>query len=66
MNLLTDDELQRLTGYKQKSAQVRWLQANGVRHYVRADGRPNVPASALDAPKDTRVGPNLNAVRRTG
>jgi len=66
MYLLTEAEIERLTGYKQKSAQVRWLQSNGVRHYVRADGRPNVPSSALDIPKETRVGPNLNAVRRAG
>lgn len=66
MLLLTEQEIQRLTGYKQKAAQVRWLQSNGVRHYVRADGRPNVPSSALDLPKETRAKPNLDAVRRAG
>lgn len=66
MLLLTSQQIEQLTGYKQKAAQVRWLQKNGLRHYVRADGHPNVPASALDAPKTERVGPNLDAVRRAG
>lgn len=67
MRLLTAIELEELTGYRQKTAQVRWLQENGVLHYVRADGHPNVPDSALTAPPvATRVGPKLDAVRRPG
>jgi hypothetical protein len=64
MRLLTSEQLEQLTGYRQKAAQVRWLQKNGVRHYVRADGHPNVPESALDAPMTTRNGPKLDAARR--
>jgi len=66
MLLLTDKEIERLTGYKQKAAQVRWLQKNGVRHFVRADGHPNVPESALDTTAPARSGPKLDAVRRAG
>lgn len=67
MRLLTPAQLVELTGYRQKSAQVRWLRENGVLHYVRADGHPNVPESALEAPREpSRRGPNLAAVRRAG
>lgn len=66
MRLLTPKELEELTGYRQKTAQVRWLQKNGVLHYVRADGHPNVPDSALGAPTPPRSGPKLDAVRRAG
>lgn len=66
MRLLTTKELENLTGYRQKAAQVRWLQKNGVRHYVRADGHPNVTEGALDTPVTSRSGPKLDAVRRAG
>jgi hypothetical protein len=66
VRLLTKQQLEELTGYRQKAAQVRWLQQNGIRHYIRADGHPNVPESAVDAPESKRAGPNLDAVRRTG
>lgn len=64
MQLLSDESLEQLTGYRQKAAQIRWLQQNGVRHYVRADGRAVVTETALDAPVANRRGPNLDAVRR--
>lgn len=44
---LTDEQLADLTGLKQPAAQIRWLQRNGVDHYVRADGKPRVLMSAL-------------------
>lgn len=66
MLLLTPEQIEQLTGYKQKAAQIRWLRTNGIRHYVRADGRANVPSSALEAPEPKRSGPNLDAVRRAG
>ena len=64
---LTPEELVKLTGYVQAAAQVRWLKANRLVHYVRADGRPAVPVSAIDAnekaPAPGRIGPDLDAVR---
>ena len=62
---LTPEQLETLTGLRQPAAQIRWLRRNGVRHYVRADGRPVVPASALagqtQPPK--AAGPNFAALR---
>lgn len=40
--ILTPAQLFELTGYRQPSAQLRWLKANGFRHFVRADGKPVV------------------------
>ena len=67
---LTDEQLADLTGYARPSAQVRWLQSNGITHYVRADRRPRVPVTAILAPlgaeaepSRTASGPNLDAVR---
>lgn len=65
---LTPEQLQELTGYVQAAAQIRWLRKNGVQHYVRADGRPVVPLSALaprEAPAKARVGPHFDAIRAT-
>lgn len=62
--LLSPAQVEELTGYRQHAAQIRWLQRNGLQHYVRADGRPVVPECALSAPAPTRKGPNLDAIRR--
>lgn len=62
---LTQQQIQELTGYRRKCEQVRWLRKNGIRHYVRADGHPTVPANALEAPRQkVRAEPNLEAVQR--
>lgn len=45
---LTADQLAGLTGYQKPSAQIRWLRDQGLRHWVRADGRPAVPVAAID------------------
>lgn len=47
---LTDAQVRRLTGEQEKSAQVRWLVKEGVRHWVNACGKPVVPCSAIDTP----------------
>ena len=39
---LTPDELVTLTGYKRPADQVRWLERNGVPHWINAQGRPVV------------------------
>lgn len=65
---LTVAQLQELTGYVQPAAQVRWLQKNGLRHFVRADGHPRVPAAAVTDPPAGRLtkavfSPDFDAVR---
>lgn len=50
--LLAPAELEALTGLKLPSAQRRWLRANGVRFWVRADGRPAVPRSQIDGTRE--------------
>lgn len=47
---LTDAQVTRLTGEREKGAQIGWLKANGVRHWVNAQGKAVVPVSAIDAP----------------
>jgi len=42
MAQLTQQQMVDLTGYKQKSRQIRALRQMGVRHFVRPDGRPVV------------------------
>jgi hypothetical protein len=45
---LTPDEIRELTGYRQHAAQIRWLQREGIRHWVNANGRPVVPLSSIN------------------
>lgn len=61
---LTPAELITLTGYRRASAQVRWLQLQGVPHWVRADGRPSVPRSAIEAQPVAQQRPNWSALER--
>lgn len=61
---LNDKQLQELTGYRQPAAQIRWLQRQGITHYVRADNHPVVPVSALSGERaPARPRPNFAAIR---
>lgn len=63
---LTPEQLEDLTGLKQAAAQIRWLQKNGVEHYVRADGQVRVVPAALEPARgDTRsvTKPNFEVLR---
>lgn len=40
--LLTDDEVQSITGYERSKEQIRVLRNNGVRFIERGDGKPAV------------------------
>lgn len=51
---LSDADMIDLTGYTQPAAQVRWLQKNGVHHFVRRDGKPRVFPDALK-PRDKSI-----------
>jgi hypothetical protein len=56
---LDDDDLERLTGYVQSAAQIRWLDRNGVPHHVNARGKPVV---RRDMDKTTVSEPELGPV----
>lgn len=45
---LTDEEIERLTGRKKRSLQVRELTRMGIAHQVNAAGKVIVEAAALD------------------
>ena len=45
---LTRNETHELTGYKIPSAQIRWLQKNGILFRVGADGYPRVLMSEIE------------------
>ena len=45
---LTRNEIQQLTGYKIPSAQIRWLQKNGILFRVGADGYPRILLSEVE------------------
>jgi hypothetical protein len=68
--LLTEHEIADLTGYVQAAAQIRWLRKNGLTHFIRADGKPRVPKSVLEASGSAAmaqtVEPNFAAIRRKG
>ena len=40
---MTPEQLHELSGLRQSAAQIRWLKANSIQHWVRADGKPRVP-----------------------
>jgi hypothetical protein len=62
---LSPADIEALTGRKQPAAQRRWLDRNGVRYFVRADGRPAVREADLDGDRPPRPsGPNLAALNR--
>lgn len=46
--LLTESDLEALTGYRRPSDQVRALQRMGIRHVIRPDGRPRVTWGMLE------------------
>lgn len=55
---LTDAELQTLTGYRRPACQRRWLERNGIPHFVNALGKPVVRQdlrAVRDRPKVERV-----------
>ncbi|WP_076543078.1 DUF4224 domain-containing protein [Shewanella sp. UCD-KL21] len=55
MSLLTTEELQKLSGLTQAAAQVKWLKRQGIKHYVRNDGRPSVTWKFVNTPHESGV-----------
>jgi len=64
---LTHEALTELTGLKKPKLQRAWLTRNGYRFDVRADGRPAVLVSQVEARQHVRVDsaaePNWDALR---
>lgn len=63
---LTPAELERLTGYRRPSAQIRWLRSRQIRHWINGVGHPVVASAwiigeqgAIPMPQR----PNLSAVK---
>jgi hypothetical protein len=48
MRILTDSEVIDLTGHKQPQAQRKWLDAQGIRHWVNAANKVRIWSTALD------------------
>lgn len=46
--LLTEDQLQQLTGYVQPAAQIRWLHRSGWHFTVNAIGKPVVAIAEFE------------------
>lgn len=68
---LTDDEVKELTGYSYASHQIRWLQEQGIRHFVAKNGHPRVVRQAIvgeDRPRPRRrwKGPDLSWMEHFG
>lgn len=66
---LSAEDLEALTGYRKPALQRRWLVANGYHFDVRADGRPALLRSQVEARQQvatrvtSRVEPNWDALR---
>jgi len=56
---LTPEELNRLTGFKRYTCQVRKLREYGLRYFVAADGRPVVYRGEIET-RTPRRGPRPN------
>lgn len=66
MICLSRDELRELTGYRQRSAVIRWLRENCIQHYIGGDAWPRVLHSTLGGKATsktlTKSKPNLDAL----
>lgn len=66
-SILTDAEVVALTGRHHRAAQRAALVSMGIRHFVRPDGSPAVPRSALDGEPDSKArppGPDFETLHR--
>jgi hypothetical protein len=65
---LDSDDLYALTGYKHKSAQVRWLKDHGFRFDITCTGRPAVTAAQVEQRQviGSDAGPKFDSILRIG
>jgi hypothetical protein len=67
---MTDREIEEMTGLQRQSAQIRWLDRQGIRYVVNAEGRPRVLRSHLERVMDgskssaKRTQPNFDALKQ--
>jgi hypothetical protein len=61
---LTKLQTQELTGYKIPSAQIRWLQKNGILFKVGADGYPRVLVTEVETQMLSNSKPTKNIIRQ--
>lgn len=68
LDILTDDELAQLSGYRRPFFQVQWLVQNGIHHWKRKDGVPVVPRSSIEQRQheERRQGPDLDGLQSRG
>jgi len=66
---LNQEELIKLTGYKQRASQIKWLREHGIRFLVGGDDQPKIMLTQVEeligaAPKSKRkkVEPNFDAL----
>lgn len=45
---LTQKEIVELTGYKQRTAQIKWLRENGIRFLLGGDDHPRILSSQIE------------------
>lgn len=60
--LLTTEQVEELTGYKQTAAQVRWLTRNRIRHYVNGQNKVKVMEHEVNNPKKDTQEPDFSHV----
>jgi hypothetical protein len=70
--ILTPDELEQITDYKQPAAQIKWLRLHRWRFEIGASGYPKVDVAEKDRhlvgarTDDVDEEPNLGAFRKFG
>lgn len=69
---LTQEDIQDLTGFKNRKNQIKWLRENGINFLIAGDGRPRVLHSHIEsligATSKTvkrRVEPNFSKFEKT-
>ncbi|MDO6610539.1 DUF4224 domain-containing protein [Shewanella sp. 1_MG-2023] len=65
MALLTEKDLEQLSGFTQPAAQIKWLLLQGIKHFVRKDGRPSLTWDFVNNPNgatNKTAKPNFGAL----
>lgn len=61
---LTPEQLRDLTGFKQKSKQIRWLKRRRIRVFIRSDGTPVVCTSEMGGLEYRKARAHAYAMKR--
>ena len=60
MELLTNEDVEALSGCKRSKSQREWLTAQGINHFVRKDGQPSVTWHFVNNPFGAKTKPAAN------